>query len=207
MCVCFFVFFFVCFFFFSFLIYILYVNVRNALIKKYLKKKKKNDTGFYYNSGGPRVGVRGARASPLVLDQTEVRRRADKKFFWDGPILFQDLNDSPPTPPPPPPPYLKVWILHCIVHHKSLKSCILKSLLLLYCFWDILSENRHREPGLRLRRMRMSQSGIRTSMFPVWKKAKPNSHHPLLFYFIVERILCINHKESLFWTQRLSWIL
>ena len=34
-CVCFF------FFFFSFLISILYVNIRNALIKKYFKKKKK----------------------------------------------------------------------------------------------------------------------------------------------------------------------
>ena len=33
-CVC------VCVFFFSFLISILYVNVRNALIKKYFKKKK-----------------------------------------------------------------------------------------------------------------------------------------------------------------------
>ena len=31
----------VCVFFFSFLISILYVNVRNALIKKYLKKKQK----------------------------------------------------------------------------------------------------------------------------------------------------------------------
>ena len=36
-CVC------VCVFFFSFLISILYVNVRNALIKKYLKKKKNPD--------------------------------------------------------------------------------------------------------------------------------------------------------------------
>ena len=35
-CVC------VCVFFFSFLISILYVNVRNALIKKYLKKKNRS---------------------------------------------------------------------------------------------------------------------------------------------------------------------
>ena len=45
--------------------------------------------GFYYSIGGSRVGTRGARASPLVLDQTEVRRRADKKFFQTAPFYFR----------------------------------------------------------------------------------------------------------------------
>ena len=48
---------------------------------------------------------------------------------------------------------------------KKLGRVTLKSLLLLYCYWDKLTENRHKEPGPRLRRMLMSQSGIRKSMF------------------------------------------
>ena len=35
---------------------------------------------FYYSIGGSRVGARGARASPLVLNQTEALR-AEKAFF------------------------------------------------------------------------------------------------------------------------------
>ena len=42
----------------------------------------------------------------------------------------------------------------------------------------MLTENRHKEPGPRLRRMHMSQSGITTSMHV--KKAKPNSHLPVV---------------------------
>ena len=133
------------------------------------------------------VGAGGTRASPLVLDQTEARR-AEKIFFWDRSPLISGSAWLPPSPPP----YLKLWILQRVVHHKSLKGCILKSLLLLYCFWDILSENRHKEPGSRLRRIRMSQSGIRTSMFCMWKKLNRTVIRPLFFYLIVARILCIN---------------
>ena len=42
----------------------------------------------------------------------------------------------------------------------------------------MLTENRNKEPGPRLRRMHMSQSRIRTSMHV--KKAKPNSHPPVV---------------------------
>ena len=88
---------------------------------------------------------------------------------------------------------------------KKLGRVTLKSLLLLYCYWDKLTENRHKEPGPRLRRMLMSQSGIRKSMFRMWKKLNRTLIHP--FYLTVARILCINHWESRFWVQRFSWIL
>ena len=42
----------------------------------------------------------------------------------------------------------------------------------------MLTENRNKEPGPRLRRMHMSQSGITTSMHV--KKAKLNSHLPVV---------------------------
>ena len=54
----------------------------------------------------------------------------------------------------------------CFVLRSSFSSVSFSKLpLLLYCYWDILTENRQKEPGPRLRRMHMSQSGIRTSMF------------------------------------------
>ena len=63
-----------------------------------------------YVSGGSRGGAREARASPLFLDQTEVRR-AEKKFFETAPPLFSG-SGWPAAPASF--PYLKVWIRHCM---------------------------------------------------------------------------------------------
>ena len=114
----------------------------------------------------------GAAVDPV--DQTKARMAEKISFLRppSPPRLSQGLNDKKAPPPLSEgldPPLHSVsendHSLLSIVHHKSLKGCILKSLLLLYCYWDMLTKNRHKEHGPSLRRMRMSQSGIRTSMF------------------------------------------
>ena len=66
-------------------------------------------------SGGSRGGARGTQPPPpSFLDQTEARR-AEKKFFWDGPPPFSQGLDGRP---PPSSPYLKI----CIRHWLFLKS-------------------------------------------------------------------------------------
>ena len=102
---------------------------------------------------------------------------------------------------PPPHLHLKAWILQRILHHKSLKGCILKSLLLLYCYWDILSENRHKEPGPRLQTTCLSAVENRSLL---WANIKSdNSRKQCLTYSSASGTKVIFVVETLFdWIEK-----
>ena len=139
----------------------------------------------------------GPWVSPLFLDQTEARREV--KSFWDRP------------PPLHTPPYLRVWMTapHPLpkgldpplysVHHKSLKGCILKSLLLLYCLL-LLGHAHWKTPLGSLSQAEADAfEPIRGDIEYVShvKKAKPNIPPPFV-------VLPYGGEDLI---QRLSWIL